>query len=118
MIKVKPGVTFTVIAPAGFLILQAMKYVSKLLGMDLTITSGTDGEHSGPLDPHKVGEAYDVRSHDMRPPQKSAFLMAIMNELGTAHFYGLLEGLNTPDEHFHVQKAKGTTFSAEDLLNA
>ncbi len=33
--------------------------------VDLTITSGTDGAHSGPGDPHYHGEAYDVRSHDL-----------------------------------------------------
>lgn len=118
MIKVKPGVEFSVIAPAGYMILSALKYTSKLLGMDLTITSGTDGEHSGPTDPHHAGEAYDVRSHDLQPSVKSAVLMAMMNELGTNHFYGFLESPGTDGEHFHIQRAKGTTFSVEDFLNA
>ena len=117
MIRVKKGVEFKVIAPAGFLILQALKTVSKQLGLDLTITSGTDGKHSGPKDPHLSGEAYDVRSKDLELEQKHLVLDALMRQLPAGRFYGFLEGLNTRDEHLHVQRSKGTTFSIEDFFN-
>jgi len=47
VIRVKPGVEFTVIAPGGFRILAALVMVADRLTQDLTITSAADGEHSG-----------------------------------------------------------------------
>jgi hypothetical protein len=116
-IKVKAGVQFDVVAPAGFLILSAMKAVSNALNVPLVITSGTDGNHSGTLDPHKTGEAYDVRSHDFDPHTKAVVLAAMMEDLGRDHFYGVLEGADTPNEHFHFQRRIGTRFTVEDFLN-
>jgi hypothetical protein len=115
-IKVKDGVAFAVIGPAGYLILDALKAASKKLGQDLTITSGTDGEHSGPLDPHHSGEAYDVRSHDFPVALRPVVVKAVMDQLGWARFYGYIEVPGTPDEHFHFQRKKDTTFTALDLL--
>lgn len=116
MIYMKPGVEFTTIAPAGFLILQALKTVSRNLGVNLTITSACDGDHSGPTDPHKSGEAYDVRSHDFGPLFKDHILSEVMTELGKVHFFGFLEAPGEPNEHFHFQRAKGTTFGLEDFF--
>lgn len=118
MVNVKPGVEFTVIAPGGYMILQAIKDASKSLKLDLTITSGTDGVHSGPLDPHHTGEAYDIRSHDFDPQTKAQVLNAIMGDLEMGRFYGFLEGMGGADEHIHVQRARSTVFTAEDLLNS
>jgi hypothetical protein len=117
-VKVKPGVTFNVIAPAGYMILDSLKAASKTLGFDLTITSGDDGAHSGPTDPHKTGEAYDVRSNDLAHEQKAQVLHAVMGALEMGRFYGFLEGMDTANEHFHFQRSKGTAFSAQDMLDA
>jgi hypothetical protein len=117
-VKVKPGVEFAVVAPAGFLILQAIRAASEELVSDLTITSGTDGEHSGPTDPHKTGEAYDVRSQDLGATARSRLLGLVMADLGWERFYGFLESPDTPNEHFHIQRKKGMTFTVGDLLNA
>jgi hypothetical protein len=117
VIRVKDGVEFTVIAPAGFMILEAIKKASATVGVDLTITSACDGEHSGPLDPHHTGEAYDVRTHDLGPTVKAAVLSAITLELGP-RFYAFLESPETDNEHLHAQRAKGTTYTVEDFLNA
>ena len=87
-LKVKQGVEFTV-APAGVAILQTLKSVSKILALDLTITSGSDGAHSGPNDPHKRGEAYDIRSHDIPPGDRMRILSMIMSQLGP-DFFGFL----------------------------
>jgi hypothetical protein len=115
-IAVKSGVEFAVIAPAGFLILEALKTASKTLAFDLTLTSGTDGVHSGPMDPHHLGNAYDVRSHDLAPDARAKVVDAVMAGLGWQHFFGFLEAPGTPDEHFHFQSKRGTTFTVEDFL--
>ncbi len=118
MIKIKEGVEFTVIAPAGWMILQALKNASAYLMRDLTITSACDGQHSGPEDPHKKGEAYDVRSNDIPIDMKEYVLDVIMRGLDGKQFYGFLESPNTLNEHIHVQRSKGTTFSIEDFFAA
>ena len=114
VVRVKPGVLFTVIAPGGFAILSALEYSAAELGEDITITSACDGEHSGPDDPHHKGEAYDVRTHDlMTTEQKEDLLVAVENELATRKvhgFYAFIEDPGTDNEHIHVQVAKGTTY--------
>ena len=88
--------------------------VSRALGLALVITSGADGEHTGPLDPHKFGKAFDVRSHDFTAEQKNEVLTSVMKELGeirpaigggyiTEFFFGWLEAEGKPNEHFHFQ---------------
>lgn len=108
IIQVKEGVLFTVIAPAGFRILAAIDAASQQLGYDLTITSACDGEHSGPDDPHHTGEAYDVRSHDC--PDKDEAFATIMKPLPVESFWGFLEDPGTENEHFHIQRKKGTVY--------
>ena len=58
VVRVKPGVRFDIIAPAGFRILAAIDALTQKLGRDVLITCGTDS-HTLP-DPHCKGEAYDV----------------------------------------------------------
>jgi len=110
VILVKSNVLFTVIASGGFRILSAIDQVSKKLDCDLIITSGCDGEHSGPDDPHHHGEAYDVRSYNLSTEQKDLTLAQIMSILGWDRFYGFLEASGTDNEHFHFQVKKGTVY--------
>jgi hypothetical protein len=117
-IKTANGVQFAVIAPGGFEILRALGEVSKQTNLDLTITSGTDGAHSGLSDPHHKGEAYDIRSHDLI--NKQDILTAVMEQLGqpspssggyvTAKFFGWLEQAGTDNEHFHFQLRHGQVY--------
>ena len=120
LVKVNPGVQFAVIDPAGFRLLRAFDTVAEGEPFDLVITSGTDGAHSGPDDPHHLGKAYDVRSHDFPEPQKSNVLRWIMLELGadpqpssgglvTDKFFGWIESSGTPNEHYHFQLRKDAT---------
>jgi len=109
VVRVKPGVQFALIAPGGFRILSAIDQTAAKVGVDLTITSGTDGEHSGPTDPHHRGEAYDVRSQDLTDDNKGLVLATLEDFLGN-RFYGFLESAGTDNEHFHIQVAKGTTY--------
>jgi hypothetical protein len=110
VVRVKPGVEFTVIAPGGFCILASVQQATQRCAVDLEITSGCDGEHSGPNDPHHSGNAYDVRTHDFTPQQKAAVLASVMSALGWERFYGFLEAEGTPNEHLHFQVKKGTTY--------
>lgn len=107
------------IAPGGFRLLAAIDATAQEIGHDLTITSGTDGEHSGPEDPHYRGEAYDVRTQDL--PDKQKALEILQAHIGPL-FYAFIEDPGTPNEHIHCQVAKGTTFppvqaSAQAITN-
>jgi hypothetical protein len=110
VVRTKPEISFSTIAPAGFRILAAIDQAAQKLDCDLTITSACDGEHSGPNDPHHRGEAYDVRSHDFSAEQKDRILAQIMQQLGWERFYGFLEAAGTENEHFHFQVKKGTVY--------
>lgn len=113
MITTKPGVRF--FDP----ILNAIQIASEQLGYGLMITSGTDGQHSGLSDPHHMGRAYDVHSHDF--VNKDSVLLTIMLALNdgptsvadggliTEHFFGWLENAGQDDEHFHLQVRRGVT---------
>lgn len=120
-ILVKPGVTF-VYHPAGFRILEAVRKVAGTLGINVTITSGADGAHSGPGDPHHTGEAYDLRTHDLTPGAKLDLLRGIQHELGEdqpgRQFFTFLEAAGTPNEHIHTQRRNSTVYSIYDYLNA
>ena len=109
VLRVKPGVEFAVIRPGGFRILSALDQVADKQG-DLEITSGTDGDHSGPTDPHKLGNAYDVHSQSLSTNEKTTVLAAVMTILGWSRFYCFLEAPNTENEHFHFQVKKGTVY--------
>ena len=95
--------------PGGFRILSAVDQCANKLG-DLRITSGCDGAHSGPDDPHHTGNAFDVGSHEFSTEQKDLILAQIMNYLGWERFYGFLESPGTDNEHFHFQVKKGTVY--------
>lgn len=107
IVNVKPGVQFTVIAPAGFHILSCIQLIAEGRPFDLTITSACDGEHSGPNDPHHRGEAYDVRCHDLSYP---AQVLHDLQQLLGAKFYAFIEDPDTDNTHIHVQLAKGEVY--------
>lgn len=114
MLIKKPGVLFDLIAPGGVRILVVLNSLSKKYG-DLVITSGTDGEHSGPLDPHKLGKAYDVRSKNLSDGYKKA-IVTELNEILGDKFYAFLENPNLDNEHIHIQVTKSVTYEADDLF--
>ncbi len=116
-VKIKPGVTFEPYAPAGIRILEVLKSIVRSYPFDVTITSGTDGAHTGPLDPHKLGQAFDLRTKDLTMPQKQLLLADLSITLGP-RFYAFLEAPSTPNEHIHVQRTYGTHFKIEDYFDA
>jgi hypothetical protein len=128
VVRVKPGVVFTTIAPAGFRLLGAIERAARLTGLELTITSACDGAHSGPADPHHRGEAYDVRTRGLTDPQKDGVVLEILRgcadpgdgpprpvdgaarSLVTPAFFGFVEAPGTPNEHIHVQLRRGRVY--------
>ena len=115
MILIKEGVEFKY-SPGGIAILDSLKTLSHLIGKDLTITSGSDGVHSGENDPHYSGDAYDVRSHDLDDNVKALVIKQLDNLLGDKKFFFFLEVPGTANEHFHIQVRNEQEFSIEDYL--
>jgi hypothetical protein len=132
VVRVKPGVQFAVIAPAGFRLLSALETVARRLRVDLVITCGTEA-HPG-TDPHSTGEAYDVRTHDFTDDQKRAILRELLLELsddqtndapipvsdglGTRGFWGWIEHPGQPTEHLHVQRRSRTIYPPVSRLSS
>lgn len=107
-------------APAGARILEVLKRLVAGYDFDVTITSARDGIHSGPADPHHSGEAFDLRTQDLTPAQKLILLMDLRRELYKTprRFFAFLEAPDTGNEHIHVQRRAGTTYSATDYLTS
>lgn len=116
----KVGVTLTP-DPAGARLLGSIDRVARTWPTDLTITSGSDSHP--PTDPHTLGRAFDLRTHDLADGGKRQLLDQILLDLcdggadyptamplpgiwlamATAHWFGQVEEYQQPDEHLHVQ---------------
>ena len=111
VVKVKEGVT-AILSPAGIRLLGVLDTVARLLGRDITITSGSDGEHSGPDDPHHKGNAYDIRTHD--DFDKQQLVVTIENklaEISPGRYYVFIEDEGSTNEHIHAQLRHGLEIS-------
>lgn len=109
-VRIKDGVEFKV-SVVGIRLLAAFDHTANAIGHDITITSGNDGTHSGPDDPHHYGNAYDARTFDL--PDKHAALKALQDFLGDKFFIWIEnEGSVDPNkaEHFHAQLRHGMTY--------
>jgi hypothetical protein len=122
-LRVKYGAKFDRIDPAGFRILAALDQVSRGLPYDLTITCGSDSHPAS--DPHTLGRAYDVRTHDLTTEDKALLVREVLlglqeteddapletsGGLATKRFFGWLEHAGEVDEHAHFQQRKGVMF--------
>lgn len=123
VIRVKPGALFARIDPAGFRLLGSLDRVARAMPVDLVITCGTDSHPAS--DPHTLGRAYDVRTHDLTPEQKDFVLHGVLLDLqtgasdapmatssgfATSLFFGWLEHPGEDGEHLHFQQRKGVSF--------
>jgi len=126
VVRVKPGVCFTTIAPAGFRLLSAIETTARALGVTLTITCACEAHP--PSDPHTHGEAYDLRTHNLSAAMQDAvlrrvltaccdetaeppdLLLPISGGLATRQFFGQLERVGQPSEHLHVQLRRGAVY--------
>lgn len=119
-VLIKAGVDFGVsLAPAGARILDELKKIVSGYDFDVTVTSARDGVHSGIDDPHHSGEAFDLRTNDLTPAQKQRLLNDLQKALyrDPRRFFAFLEAPGTANEHIHVQRRSGTTYSVLDYLN-
>jgi len=108
VVRVKEGVKFDVIAPAGFRLMAVLDTVARLLNRDIIITSGTDGLHSGIDDPHHQGRALDIRTKD--DPDRQQLVTTIENklaEINPGKFYVFIEDDGGTNEHIHAQLRHG-----------
>ncbi len=127
VLRVKFGVRFDRIDPAGFRILGTLDRLSRELPYDLTLTCGSDNHPAS--DPHTLGRAYDVRTKGLPMDQKRYLLRAVLldlqegpedapgevagvvwEHLATRRFFGQLENLGEAAEHAHFQQRKGVMF--------
>lgn len=97
MIRVKGSVR-----PYNLWIMAAAANVAYEMQTELVITAGMDGKHmTGSR--HYVGEALDIRSKGLlTTDRKETFLEKIRTRLGPGYDC-ILEGANTPNEHFHIE---------------
>lgn len=123
VLRFAPNVTLRP-SSAGAVLLWAFQQWVNESAQDLTVTSGSDGAHSGVGDPHHDGNAFDVRSHDFAIDAKDSFVRKVLNYLGdpqpkdggyvTAYFFGWLENAGSSDpakpEHFHFQLRRGMSY--------
>lgn len=123
VLRVKAGVTFAPIAPAGFRILAALVAVAQMVHRDLEITSGSDSHP--PNDVHALGEAYDLSVQGFDAPTIAMIRAGLQQQLGEA-FTVLYETPVTPTDvrlqvisyvnvhatapHIHVQRRNGTVY--------
>lgn len=116
----KPGVDYGLngLAPAGQVIYNTVKQLTAGYDFNMTVTSARDGTHSGPADPHKRGEALDLRSKHLTAAQKVKVLDNLRSALYVEprRFYAFLESPGMPSEHFHVQLRRGLKNYPADLL--
>lgn len=126
-LRTKNGFAWTVYAPGGFRIISALDQATKIIGVDLELTAGTNDHTTGR---HPQGEAFDVSLRGLTVPQiikLQRFLRQILGE----RFTVLIEAPIAPSDpelaaitvvnpnatalHVHVQVAKGSEFPPERL---
>lgn len=130
VLRVEPGVKFDGIAPAGARIIAALDGATKVLGIDLWISSGTEGH--GPTSPHSTGEAYDVSVKDMSIPvilKTKQYLELVLGTRFTVLYVvpsnptdpNLLRiahvNRHAAEPHFHIQPTKGTVYPPPDPVD-
>lgn len=122
----KPGVDLSGLALGGCRILEVVAAAPARLGHAVTITCGREAH--APTDHHTLGEALDLRTHDLTPEQVLALYKYMAAELG-AQFTVLYEvpigqraGLdplvadlvyapsNPNAQHLHAQVKNGVTY--------
>jgi hypothetical protein len=123
----KPDGTFPdtrKLGKAGIRILGTLDTLARHFGHDIEITCANEG-HSLP-DPHPLGEAFDIRTHNWPDDHKQAVLhelaialaddpvkdapKAVSIGLATLRFYSQLEDPRGPNEHIHAQRRNSTVY--------
>jgi hypothetical protein len=96
----KEGVAIKGLQPQMLVALLLAKQVFDELGVDTTVTSGSDGEHMEGSK-HYTGLAWDFRTHHTgRAEAVARELTKVLKPLG---FDVVLEALGSFNEHIHVE---------------
>lgn len=80
---------------------------------NLVITSINDGTHA-PNSRHYIDEAIDIRSKNFESLQDKLDFCARFEDMLGPKFRVMLENIDQPNEHFHVQVRKGLAFNGVD----
>jgi hypothetical protein len=100
-VTLKPGVRVTGIKPELVVALMVAQSMFDGVQATMTVTSLVDGAHSQ-NSLHYKGFAVDLRSKNLSDDQKGTVLQALKSALGS-DFDIILEGVGTPNEHFHLE---------------
>ena len=107
-LTVKASARFKAFTPALLHMLTTLARIDAPVP-ELVITSANDSKHL-PSSKHYQNLALDLRSKSFpNARSKAAFRAALEKALGP-RFRVLLEGVGTPNEHFHVQVRKGCVY--------
>jgi hypothetical protein len=111
----KAGVRFKGFTVPLLHLLGALLRVGRARGEVLTITSGSDGQHSlKPYSRHYTLEAVDFRTkHLATSAEKHDLIAQVQRELGD-QFSVLLENEGRSNEHGHAQVKRGHEYSEDD----
>lgn len=101
MIYIIEGVRFRELRPEIYSIFSTIDEVFKHHGLECTITSANDKTHmTNSL--HYRNLALDLRSHFIPKGYEQSMVDELQEALGSDYDI-LLEGLNTPNEHIHLE---------------
>lgn len=101
MIYIIEGVRFRELRPEIYSIFSTIDEVFKHHGLECTITSANDKTHmTNSL--HYRNLALDLRSHFIPKGYEQSIVNELQEALGSDYDI-LLEGLNTPNEHIHLE---------------
>jgi hypothetical protein len=101
MIYIIEGVRFRELRPEIYSIFSTIDEVFKHHGLECTITSANDKTHmTNSL--HYRNLALDLRSHFIPKGYEQSIVNELQEALGSDYDI-LLEGLDTPNEHIHLE---------------
>ena len=101
MIYIIEGVRFRELRPEIYNIFSSIDEVFKGHGLECTITSANDKTHMI-NSRHYRNLALDLRSHYIPKGYEQSIVNELQEVLGKDYDI-LLEGLNTPNEHIHLE---------------
>lgn len=124
VLRRRPSVRIDAADADGLNLLGALRAVAVADTQDVILTCGS--EQHPPLDPHTLGHAFDVRTHNRTPERRSWLLRAVLVELSegdgdepaplasvalenlaTRRYFGQIEDPDGANAHLHLQRRNG-----------
>lgn len=102
MIRLKHSVKLDCIKPEILVGLMVAYSVFREFGHDCILTSVNDSTHSK-KSLHYEGLAIDLRSRHIESTARKMEILGICKTLMDKQFDIILEGLDTPNEHYHLE---------------